>query len=308
MAAEPPFPPSYPGGRYGPPPGGADSPFPGPPGGPLPPRVPGGPRPGPPARPAGDPGGAGAGSPPGPQQDGAAPAGPGRAAPRRAAGFDAAVSVAVVAGSAWFALRGDPPYADIAACEDLLPAGAADHVPGITGAAFNGVVVTGARIEDSDPHVVQEARCSESDEPAARFPMWVGVRRFRPATREADYAVLRRVLDRERVELAGGVEVGSTGRAADTYFFAGAADVEVRRLDAGDEGFSIAYSDAEDAPMLEAAGGGDTWAVAQFRDRNLMVQVVFHGTAAMSLGEKVEAVTGMARLVEGRAAATGRTV
>lgn len=315
MAAQPPQPPpdpyghhgGAPRGPYGPPPGrygpapADDADFPGPPGGPLPPGW----------------GGAGTAGPsagvPGRRSASAGPPSAGdraqRLRRRLIVGVVAgAAAVGVIAGFVWVALDDGPPYADIAECEELLPADAVDTVPGFDGAAFTGVVLTGDRMHTQDPQVVQQAQCTGRRESGSLAMGAANLNRYDPATEEADYASLRRALDRNRIELSGGVETGSAARGVDAYFGSAVADVEVDRLGAGDEGFVITYTNVEslDFPALDEAGG--SWVVAQFRDRNLVVDVVCYGTAEMSAEEKLEAAVEMARLIERRAATTGRTL
>ncbi|WP_155998338.1 hypothetical protein [Streptomonospora sp. PA3] len=293
MAAQPPHPPSDDRGPRGHGPPGGDC-FPGPPGGPLPPR----------------PGGAGA---PGPWS-GLPPGGPGAGSERagrlrrRLIGGAAAgvLAIGVVAGFVWAALDEGPPYADLAGCEELLPAGVIDSAPEIAGPLIGDAELTGG--ETFDSRIIEQAECWTPAEGGSSGMMAVSIRRYAPGTEEADYAPVRRALERERGDLAGGVETGASARRVEAYYGSVVADVEVRPLPVGEHGFAISYADADPEDALGVWGGVSSWAVAQFHERNVIVQVVYHGTAAMTPEEKLEAAAELARLIERRVAETARTV
>ncbi|QBI52819.1 hypothetical protein [Streptomonospora litoralis] len=296
MARQRPHPPTEPSGGSGSSAGDAE--FPGPPGGPLPPRHAGG----------GPPGASSA-------WGGAAADAPAAAAPpsfqRRNRWIGGAVAgvaaVGVTAAFVWAALDEGPPYADLAACEKLLPREAVDGIPGLEGAAVDGSEMT--RGETYSDRIVEQVECwTGADDDRSTVVTTISMRRYAPQAAQDDYAPLRRALDRERGELSGGVEIGSSGRRDDAYYGSAAADVAVRPLDAGDDGFTVSYTDADLGGMSRIYGDMEHWAVAQFRDRNLVVQVLHQGTADMSAAERTRAVADLARLVERRTAETAATV
>ncbi|GAB3455764.1 hypothetical protein GCM10027570_36700 [Streptomonospora sediminis] len=267
--------------------------FPGPPGGPLPPDGPGGQG--------------------GPAPDGA-PAPGDRARRRRwrvaAAVAAGAAALGVAAGLGWVAVENARPYADLAPCERLLPRHSLAGLPGLDGAAAAGEELgPGGDGETYDKRSVEQVECwTGSDRERSAGPVAISMRRHSPATRESDYAPLQRALDRHQRALAGGLAAGSAARQKSVYYRTATADVEVRTLDTGDEGFLVSYTGAEPAYTVPWPSTAEHWAVAQYRDRNLFVQVTYAGAPEMGAEAELAAVSELAELVQRRAAETARLV
>lgn len=293
MAGQPPYPPQGPGpspepGERGAP-GGAD--FPGAPGGPVPPGW-GGP---------GAPGPAGGGRP------GRAPGPPAPAARWwlvGGVGIGGAVALAVVGGILWSLTAPGPPYTVLADCRGLLPPEAITEIPELAGGSVEGEALGAG--ETAEAAVLQQVECwSVNDDEDASGLMTVSLRRYGPQTRESEYVTLQRALDRERRELTGGLAEEEASARHVEIADGVVADIRLRSLGLGQDGYAAVFSNAEDD--YGTYDDMDSWAVAHFYDRNVMVQIMYQGAADMPPEAKLDTATAIAELVDRRLGETAQT-
>ena len=317
MTGQPPFPPlpgpQGPQGPYGPqgpaaqpgygaggapPPQGPGGPaFPGPPGGQMPPQGPGGPGfPGPPG---------------GPMQPmpGQPPSRKGWLIGGISGGL---VVVLVVSGLLVWSLSGPgPAYSALGTCDELLTDEVIADIPEGEDITIDGQEHTSEDVYYDDeiedmlgcwgaPDGADSAGYGFSDSVLS-----ISLERYPAETEDKEYAELQRQLDRNRRRLDRGLDGESTGNGIEVLDGM-TADVELRELSAGEDGYAYSLTNVEGEYMSEEDGPG--WSAAYFYTRNVLVYLHYSGDPDMDPAEKLDIVIGLAKRLDSQIAETSETV